>query len=53
MTSRDGHPFPRRPGKLGETEVIGKGVPGTLQDNTIVFEQDGKEGFFLLNKLLK
>ena len=41
MTSRDGKPFPRR----NDLKLVAKGVSGTLQDNTVIFERGGQEGF--------
>jgi len=46
VTSRDGKPFPKFTRKL-----VAKGVSGTLQDNTVIFEKDGQKTIIKLDDI--
>ena len=43
MTGRENTPFPRRRGRIGQSEMVAEDVSGTLQDYTLVFQLDKKE----------
>merc|ERR1712235_126018 len=42
VAGRENTPFPRRRGRIGQSEMVAEDVSGTLQDYTLVFQHNNK-----------